>query len=144
MSRFPVMSAAFMTLLLCGMANADVFKCVAANGAISFAQSPCPTYVGESTALRPPPSRLSSEWEETDFPYRLNKNATEILQVSRRRKLIITNEREIADRLQSIRPPPPGLPSTCVAPRYESACFDPSGGRVRQPVKSGLMKSSGN
>ncbi|PHX45887.1 hypothetical protein AO263_31225, partial [Pseudomonas sp. NZIPFR-PS5] len=115
-----------------------------ANGAISFAQSPCPTYVGESTVQRPPPSRLSSEWEETDFPYRLNKNATEILQVSRRRKLIITNEREIADRLQSIRPPPPGLPSTCVAPRYDSACFDPSGGRVRQPVKSGLMKSSGN
>lgn len=144
MNRFPVMSAAVITLLLCDVTHADVFKCVAANGAVSFAQSPCPTYVGESTALRPPPSRLSSEWEETDFPYRLNKNATEILQVSRRRKLIITNEREIADRLQSIRPPPPGLPSTCVAPRYESACFDPSGGRVRQPVKSGLMKSSGN
>lgn len=144
MIRFSTLSAAFITLLLCDVTHADVFKCVAANGAISFAQSPCPTYVGESTALRPPPSRLSSEWEETDFPYRLNKNATEILQVSRRRKLIITNEREIADRLQSIRPPPPGLPSTCVAPRYESACFDPSGGRVRQPVKSGLMKSSGN
>lgn len=144
MIRYPALSAAVMTLLLCDAANADVFKCVAANGAISFAQSPCPTYVGESTALRPPPARLSSEWEETDFPYRLNKNATEILQVSRRRKLIITNEREIADRLQSIRPPPPAVPSTCTAPRYDSACFDPSGGRVRQPVKSGLMKSSGN
>ncbi|MFP3851696.1 DUF4124 domain-containing protein [Pseudomonas sp. W5-01] len=144
MIRFPALCLTAIMLPLSGLANADVFKCVAANGAISFAQSPCPTYVGESTVQRPPPSRLSSEWEETDFPYRLNKNATEILQVSRRRKLIITNEREIADRLQSIRPPPPGLPSTCVAPRYDSACFDPSGGRVRQPVKSGLMKSSGN
>ncbi|MGE6387645.1 DUF4124 domain-containing protein [Pseudomonas sp. NPDC078416] len=144
MIRFPALPSAVIMLLLCNVANGDVYKCVAANGAISFAQSPCPTYVGESTVQRPPPSRLSSEWEETDFPYRLNKNATDILQVSRRRKLIITNEREIADRLQSIRPPPPGLPSTCVAPRYDSACFDPSGGRVRQPVKSGLMKSAGN
>lgn len=144
MTRFPALCAAVMTLLSSNVANADVFKCVAANGAISFAQSPCPTYVGESIVQRPPPSRLSSEWEETDFPYRLNKNATEILQVSRRRKLIITNEREIADRLQSIRPPPPALRSTCTAPRYDSACFDPSGGRIRQPVKSGLMKSSGN
>ncbi|UZJ58902.1 DUF4124 domain-containing protein [Pseudomonas sp. KU26590] len=144
MKRFSTLSTAVMALLATSLAHSDVFKCVAANGAISFAYSPCPTYVGESTLQRPPPARLSSEWEETDFPYRLNKNATEILQVSRRRKLIITNEREIADRLQSIRPPPPGLPSTCTAPRYDSACFDPSGGRVRQPVKSGLMKSSGN
>lgn len=144
MIKFPVLPSAVIGLLMCNVTYADVFKCVAANGAISFGYSPCPTYVGESTVQRPPPSRLSSEWEETDFPYRLNKNATEILQVSRRRKLIITNEREIADRLQSIRPPPPALPSTCTAPRYDSACFDPSGGRVRQPVKSGLMKSSGN
>ena len=144
MTGFSTIITAAAALLLSSVAHGEVFKCVAANGAVSFGYSPCPTYVGESTVQRPPPARISSQWEETDFPYRLNKNATEILQVSRRRKLIITNEREIADRLQSIRPPPPAVPSTCIAPRYDSACFDPSGGQVRQPLKSGLMKSSGN
>jgi hypothetical protein len=144
MIRFSTFSAGALALMLSSAASGEVFKCVAANGTVTFAYTPCPTYVGQSTRQRPGPARLSSEWEERDFPYRLNKNATEILQISRRRKLVITNEREIADRLQSIRPPAPGVPSTCVAPRYDSACFDPSGGRVRQPVKSGLMKSTGN
>lgn len=135
---------ALFVLLTANAANGEVFKCVAADGTTRFAFSPCPTYIGESTRQRPGPARISSEWEESDFPYRLNKIATEILQISRRRKLVITNEREIADRLQSIRPPPPASPSTCIAPRYDSACFDPSGGRVRQPTKSGLMKSAGN
>ena len=134
-----------MVLMSIGSAaSADVYKCVAADGSVSFAGVPCPTYVGDTTVQRAATSRLSSDWEEKDFPHRLNKNATEILQVSRRRKIIITNEKEISDRMQAIRPPPPGVPSTCVAPRYDSACFDPSGGRVRQPSKGGLMQSGGS
>jgi hypothetical protein len=143
MSRLSTI-VAVLALCLCGVANADVFKCITADGKVSFAYSPCPSYVGETTVQRPGPARISSAWEETDFPYRLNKNATEILQISRRRKLIITNEKEISDRLQSIRPPPPGVPSTCVSPLYDSACFDPSGGKVRQQGKSALYRSGAN
>lgn len=143
MSRFSTLFAV-LALVFCTAVHGEVFKCVTEEGKVSFGYSPCPTYVGQTTVQRAGPARIGSEWEDADFPYRLNKNATEILQISRRRKLIITNEKEIADRLQSIRPPPPGVPSTCVAPRYDSACFDPSGGRVRQPVKSGLVKSGGN
>lgn len=93
---------------------------------------------------RPAQSRLSSDWEERDVPHRLDKNATDIVQVSRRRKIIIANEKEISDHMQSIRPPPPGVPSRCVAPSYDSACFNPSGGSVRQPVKGSLFQSGSN
>jgi len=126
-----------------GAAHGEVFKCVNHDGKVSFASVPCPDYVGE-TLLQRPAQRLSSDWEEADYPHRVNQNATEILQVSRRRRIIITNEKQIADHMQAIRPPPPGLPSTCVAPRYDSACFDPSGGRVRQPVKGSLFHPGGN
>jgi hypothetical protein len=91
-----------------------------------------------------PGQRLSSDWEEADYPDRVNKNAVEILQISRRNRLIITNEKEISDRMQAIRPPPPGVPSVCVAPVYNSACFDPSGGKVRQPVKGKLFSPGAN
>lgn len=130
-----------IALVLSEAASAEVFKCIARDGKISFASTPCPDYVGEAMPQRPGQSRLSSNWEERDFPDRLNKNATEILQVSRRRRIIITNEKEISDHMQAIRPPPPGVPSRCVAPIYNSACFDPSGGRVRQPVKGSLFQS---
>lgn len=132
---------AMLTLGAGNMASAEVFKCMAHDGRVSFASTPCPTYVGDTIPLSPVPSRLSSDWEEADFPHRVNKNATEILRVSRRRKIIITNEKEISDHMQAIRPPPPGVPSTCVAPHYDSACFDPSGGQVRQPVKGKLFHS---
>lgn len=85
---------AILTLGVCEVATADVFKCMTHDGRISFASTPCPDYVGETLPLRPAPSRLSSDWEEPDFPHRVNKNATEILQVSRRRKIIITNEKK--------------------------------------------------
>jgi hypothetical protein len=132
---------ALLALGACDVAAAEVFKCMTHDGRVSFASTPCPTYVGDALPLRPVPSRLSSDWEEPDFPHRVNKNATEILQVSRRRKIIITNEKEISDHMQAIRPPPPGVPSTCVAPLYDSACFDPSGGKIRQPVKGNLFHS---
>jgi hypothetical protein len=132
---------AILVLGACDAATADVFKCMTHDGRVSFASTPCPSYVGDTLPLRPAPSRLSSDWEEADFPHRVNKNATEILQVSRRRKIIITNEKEISDHMQAIRPPPPGVPSTCVAPHYDSACFDPSGGKIRQPVKGNLFQS---
>ncbi|MFJ3485808.1 DUF4124 domain-containing protein [Pseudomonas sp. NPDC090202] len=135
----------FSVMCLAGAAQADTYKCISADGKVSFASTPCPTYVGDSTRVRPPPSRLSSDWEERDFPHRLNQNATDILKISRRSKLIITNEKEISDHMQAIRPPPPGVPSVCVAPDYNDACFDPSGGRVRQPAKgNNLFKSGGN
>jgi hypothetical protein len=140
MKRYSLLLAA-ATTWLCGQAQAEVFKCTNAEGKVSFASTPCPTYVGQSTLQRGAQSRLSSDWEERDFTHRLNLNATEILQVSRRRKIIITNEKEIADRMQKIRQPPPGVPSVCVAPRFDSICFDPSGGRVRQPVAGGLVQS---
>lgn len=130
-----------LTVLALGIscaASGEVFKCVGHDGKVSFASTPCPDYVGESMLQRPG-QRLSSDWEEADFPHRVNENATEILQVSRRRRIIITNEKEISDHMQAIRPPPPGVPSNCVAPVYNSACFDPSGGRVRQPVKGSLF-----
>jgi len=130
-----------LAMCVCSAASGEVFKCVSHEGVISFASTPCPDYVGSAVLQRPASSRLSSDWEERDFPHRVNKNATDILQVSRRRKIIITNEKEISDHMQAIRPPPPGVPSTCVAPVYNSACFDPSGGRIRQPVKGALFHS---
>ena len=143
MKRFEIVLAT-LAVCLCGAANAEVFKCVSHDGKVSFASTPCPDYVGSAMLQRPASSRLSSDWEERDFPHRVNKNATDILQVSRRRKIIITNEKEISDHMQAIRPPPPGVPSTCVAPTYNSACFDPSGGKIRQPVKGALFQSGGN
>ncbi len=144
MKRFATASAV-LALCLCGAANGEVFKCVTRDGKVSFASTPCPTYIGETiVVLHPAAQRLSSEWEEADFSHRVNKNATEILQVSRRRKIIITNEKEISDRMQSIRPPPPGVSSTCIAPTYNSACFDPSGGGIRQPMKGSLVRSGSN
>ncbi|MFY1663703.1 DUF4124 domain-containing protein [Pseudomonas sp. Pseu.R1] len=134
---------AALTLSVSAMSHGDVFKCVSHDGKVSFASTPCPDYMGQTMPQRPA-QRLSSDWEEADFPDRVNKNATDILQVSRRRRIIITNEKEISDHMQAIRPPPPGVPSTCVAPIYNSACFDPSGGRVRQPVKGSLFKSDGH
>lgn len=133
---------ALFAIFICGTANGDVFKCVTRDGKVSFASTPCPDYVGKAMAQRPG-QRLSSDWEEADYPYRVNKNAVEILQISRRRRLIITNEKEISDHMQSIRPPPPGIPSVCAAPIYNSACFDPSGGKVRQPSKGSLFNSGG-
>jgi hypothetical protein len=140
MKRYSLLFTA-ATAWLCGSVQAEVFKCISAAGKVSFASTPCPTYIGDSAVQRPAQSRLSSDWEERDFTHRLNLNATEILQVSRRRRIIITNEKEISDRMQKIRQPPPGVPSTCVAPMYDSACFDPSGGTVRQPMKGGLVNS---
>jgi hypothetical protein len=138
-----LIALAAITLLGSGVANGEVFKCVTREGKISFAATPCPDYVGEAMPQRPG-QRLSSDWEEADYPDRVNKNAVEILQISRRNRLIITNEKEISDRMQAIRPPPPGVPSVCVAPVYNSACFDPSGGKVRQPVKGKLFSSGAN
>jgi hypothetical protein len=144
MNHFVIVPA-MLTLFAADVAHGEVFKCAAHDGKISFASTPCPSYVGHAIKVQQPaPKRLASEWEEADFAYRVNKNATEILKVSRRKKIIITNEREIAYRLQSIRPPPPGSISTCVPPRYDSACFDPSGGRIRQPVKGSLVRSGAN
>ncbi len=144
MKRF-VIAPAMLTLFAANAAHGDVFKCTAHDGRISFASTPCPSYVGDAIKVqRPDPKRLASEWEEADFAYRVNKNATEILKVSRRKKIIITNEREIADRLQSIRPPSSDVVSTCIPPNYDSACFDPSGGRIRQPVKGSLVRSGAN
>lgn len=135
-----IAALAVLALCLCAPAYGEVFKCITQDGKVSFAFTPCPTYVGETVPVqRVVPARLSSEWEEADFPDRVNRNATEILQVSRRRKIVITNEKEIADRLQKIRPPAPSVPSTCTAPIYDSACFDPSGGKVRPPVKGTLL-----
>ncbi|MDH0748717.1 DUF4124 domain-containing protein [Pseudomonas sp. GD03842] len=134
-----VIASALLALSLSAMAYGEVFKCVAHDGRVSFASTPCPDYVGENRVQRPA-QRLSSDWEPTDFPHRVNKNATEILQVSRRRRIIITNEKEISDHMQAIRPPPPGVPSTCVAPIYNSACFDPSGGSIRQPGKDAVRR----
>jgi hypothetical protein len=115
-------------------AMADVYKCTLPDGKVSFSSVPCPTYIGETQPQRKGPPRLGSDWEKADYPHRVNLNATDILKVNRRSKLIITNEREIADNLQKIRPPPPAGPSVCEAPVYESTCFDPSGGRVRKPA----------
>lgn len=143
MKRFEFLLAA-LAVCVCSAANGEAFKCVSHDGKVSFASTPCPDYVGSSMLQRPAASRLSSDWEEKDFPHRVNKNATDILQVSRRRKIIITNEKEISDHMQAIRPPPPGVPSTCVAPIYNSACFDPSGGKIRQPAKGTLFQSGGN
>jgi hypothetical protein len=143
MKRFE-MVLMVLAAVFCSTASGEVFKCVSREGKVSFASTPCPDYVGQSMVQRPASSRLSSDWEERDFPHRLNKNATDILQVSRRRKIIITNEKEISDHMQAIRPPPPGVPSTCTAPIYNSACFDPSGGKIRQPVKGTLFQSGGN
>jgi len=139
MKRF-LIALPVLALSACGAANGEVFKCVTHDDKVSFAAAPCPDYVGEAMPQRPG-QRLSSDWEEADYPDRVNKNAVAILQISRRRRLIITNEKEISDHMQSIRPPPPGIPSVCVAPIYNSACFDPSGGRVRQPVKGNLFNS---
>jgi len=139
MNRFVIALAVF-ALSISSAASGEVFKCIARDGKVSFASTPCPDYVGDAMPQRPG-QRLSSDWEEADYPHRVNKNAVEILQISRRRKLIITNEKEISDHMQSIRPPPPGVPSVCVAPIYNSACFDPSGGKVRQPIKGNLFSS---
>ena len=139
MNRFAIALA--MSVLAVGSdAYAEVFRCVTPAGQVSFASTPCPSHIGTADVQRSAQARLSSDWEERDFPHQLNENATKILKVSRRSKLIITNEKEISDRMQAIRPPPPGVPSRCVAPLYTAACFDPSGGRVRQPVKAGLFK----
>lgn len=64
-------------------ASAEAFTCIGRDSQVSFASAPYPDYMGEAMLQRPAQSCLSSDWEERDFPHRLNKNATDILQVSR-------------------------------------------------------------
>ncbi|TDV71966.1 DUF4124 domain-containing protein [Pseudomonas sp. LP_7_YM] len=108
---------------LVNTASAEAFRCIGRDGKVGFAATPCPDYIGQAMLQRPGQPRLSSDWEERDYPHRPNKNATDILQISRRQKIIITNEKDICDHLQSLRPAPPGVSSRCVAPHYDSACF---------------------
>jgi hypothetical protein len=64
---------ALLALGVCDVATAEVFKCMTHDGRVSFASTPCPTYVGDALPLRPAPSRLASDWEEPDFPHRVTR-----------------------------------------------------------------------
>jgi hypothetical protein len=71
--------------------------------------------------------------EPVDHAHKINLKATEFLKVSGRTKVTVY-ETESYKQYQKNRPPPPTAKSLCESPRYDSQCFDPSGG---QSVKKG-------
>lgn len=112
-------------------AQAETFKCVSAQGQVTFAFGPCPDASLGTPVARSMPPKMLSDGEPVDHAHQTNLKATEYLKVSGRTKVIVT-ETERYKQFQRNRPPAPAGPSQCRSPVYDSRCFDPSGGRSRR------------
>ncbi|CAM3111384.1 DUF4124 domain-containing protein [Pseudomonas floridensis] len=109
-----------------GLAYSEIFKCTSPQGRVSYAPVPCDPDA-EAAVQRPGPPTMLREGEPVDHAHKTNLKATEYLQVSGR-TIVTVIETERYKAYQRNRPPPPNVPSQCQSPRYDSQCFDPSGG----------------
>lgn len=117
-----------MTLLSCGAAHGEVFKCLLPQGQVGFASGPCPDGSIGIPLHQAGPPRMLRDGEPPDHAHKVNLKATEYLKVSGRAPVIVT-ETDSYKQFQKNRPPPPSVASHCQSPRYDSQCFDPSGGQ---------------
>ncbi|KIQ27402.1 MULTISPECIES: DUF4124 domain-containing protein [Pseudomonas syringae group] len=109
-----------------GMAHSEIFKCTSAQGHVSYAAIPCDG-AAEVAVQRPGPPKMLRQGEPVDHAHKVNLKATEYLQVSGRAKVNVY-ETESYKAFQKSHLPAPDVPSQCQSPRYDSQCFDPSGG----------------
>lgn len=131
--KWPSLVIAITALLASGTARSEIFKCISPQGTVSFASVPCDESNAETSVQRPGPPKMLRQGEPVDHAHKINLKATEVLKVSGRAKFTVY-ETESYKQYQKDRPPPPTAKSLCESPRYDSQCFDPSGG---QSVKKG-------
>ncbi len=127
------LALAITALLLSGAARSEIFKCTSPEGKVSFASVPCSENNAATSVQRQGPPNMLRQGEPVDHAHKINLKATEFLRVSGRTKVTVY-ETESYKQYQKNRPPPPTAKSLCESPRYDSQCFDPSGG---QSVKKG-------
>ncbi|MCF5671481.1 DUF4124 domain-containing protein [Pseudomonas syringae] len=125
MKRLSIMLA-LASVFGASTAHSEIFKCTSAEGKVSFASIPCDSNL-QSTPQRPGPPLIMREGEPLDYVHKTNLKATEYLEVSSRAHVTVV-ETERYKAYQRNRPPPPSVASQCRSPRYDSQCFDPSGG----------------
>ena len=116
--------AAPLSLALC-TAQAEIYKCTSAHGAVSFSSTPCPM---ATVQLQRPGPPLATPDMPRDHVHKVNLQAIQNLKVSSKANTYVV-EGEPYKQLQRNRLPPPTVPSQCISPRYDSQCFDPSGGQ---------------
>ncbi|PBQ21328.1 DUF4124 domain-containing protein [Pseudomonas syringae] len=125
MKRLSITLSVF-ALLGSGAAYGEIFKCTSPQGKVSYASIPCDESA-QSALQRNGPAYMRHADEPLDYVHKTNLKATEYLKVGGRTRVqVIETERYKA--FQRNRPPPPNIPSQCQSPRYDSQCFDPSGG----------------
>lgn len=122
------LAIAMTALLASGTARSEIFKCTSPQGQVSFASVPCGESNAETSVQRQGPPKMLRQGEPVDHAHKINMKATEVLKVSGRAKFTVY-ETESYKQYQKDRPPPPTAKSLCESPRYESQCFDPSGGQ---------------
>lgn len=126
-----------VALLVAAPARSEIFKCTSAQGQVSFASIPCSadSAVDIDIAIqRQGPPKMLREGEPVDHAHKINLKATEFLKVSGRTHVTVY-ETESYKAYQKDRPPPPTAASQCKSPRYDSQCFDPSGGESVRKAK---------
>ncbi len=134
---------AAIVAVICLDARSEIFKCTTPEGDVIYSSTACPDGVGDVAVQRGGPPPLGRKGETLDFPHQLNLNATRILQIPYKAKLTVI-ESELARRNQSIRPPAPRVPSVCTRSRYESDCFDPSGGESTAQERARIITTYGH
>ncbi|MBX8531682.1 DUF4124 domain-containing protein [Pseudomonas cichorii] len=125
--KWPSLALAAAALNFTGTAHSEIFKCTSPEGHVSFASIPCAEGDVNSSLQRQGPPKMLRQGEPVDHAHKVNLKATEYLKVSGRAKVTVY-ETESYKQYQRDRPPPPTAVSQCKSPRYDSQCFDPSGG----------------
>ncbi|GAB7531900.1 hypothetical protein PS3A_43140 [Pseudomonas sp. 3A(2025)] len=123
MKRPSLFIAPALCLVLCTSVQAEIYKCVSAQGAVSYSSISCP----QATVQRAGPPLAMPDMPR-DHVHKVNLQAIQNLKVSGKANTYVI-EGEGYKQVQRNRLPPPTVPSQCVSPRYDSQCFDPSGGQ---------------
>ncbi|MBX8512784.1 DUF4124 domain-containing protein [Pseudomonas cichorii] len=131
--KWPSLALAAAALNFTGTAHSEIFKCTSPEGHVSFASIPCAEGDVNSSLQRQGPPKMLRQGEPVDHAHKVNLKATEYLKVSGRAKVTVY-ETESYKQYQRDRPPPPTAVSQCKSPRYDSQCFDPSGGYSSKKV----------
>ena len=128
-------ATAVALLLVASPAYSDIFKCTSPQGQVSYASIPCsPESAADIAVQRHGPPNMLRRGEPVDHAHKINLKATEFLKVSGRTHVTVY-ETESYKHYQKDRPPPPTAVSQCKSPRYDSQCFDPSGGASGRKLK---------
>jgi hypothetical protein len=133
--KWTSLAITLVALPVAGPAYSEIFKCTSPQGQVSFASIPCsPESAADIAIQRHGPPKMLREGEPVDHAHKINLKATEFLKVSGRTHVTVY-ETESYKEYQKDRPPPPTAVSQCKSPRYDSQCFDPSGGESVRKAK---------